>query len=421
MRKVAAWEFLTLNMYFFGLSFMWNSLHVILLPAILLLYVPLDLKNTILGLLTGVGLVIAMILQPVAGAVSDRWASRWGRRRPMILFGTLGDLVFLGVMALAGGIPGLAIGYIGLQFTSNTAHGPAQGLLPDRVPPAQLGRGSAIKSALDMLGMIAASLLMGRFFHSDGSNWPAAVGLIVGVLIFAAAVTILGGREESSVHRASTGPLGAQMRSMFHVNWSAAPGFATLIFSRFVFLAGVYGVQAFAQYFIRDTLDVPDPVKLTGDLMAAIALSLTVFALGSGWLCDRFGRKPVHVLAAVLVAVGSLLMLAAHTPNAILLCGCIIGAGIGVFLTANWALATDLAPQADAGKFLGLTNLATAGAGAFSRFSGGIWDWLNFQQPGAFLGYSALFISSAAFALLALLVLIRVPEPFRAAAKTREG
>jgi MFS family permease len=417
MRKAAPWELLTLNFYFFGLSFMWNSLHVILLPAILLLYVPLDLKNTILGLLTGAGLIIAMILQPVAGAVSDRWASRWGRRRPMILLGSSGDLVFLGVMALAGGIPGLAIGYIGLQFTSNTAHGPAQGLLPDRIPPAQLGRGSAIKSALDMLGMIAASLLMGRIFHADGSNWTASVGLIAGVLVFAAAVTILGGREESSVQRASTGPLAAQMRGMFRVDWAAAPGFAALILSRFVFLAGVYGVQAFAQYFIRDTLNVADPVKLTGDLMAAIAISLTLCALGSGWLCDRFGRKPVHVLAAVLVAGGSLLMLAAHTPTSVLLCGCVIGAGIGIFLTSNWALATDLAPQAEAGKFLGLTNLATAGAGALSRFSGGIWDWLNFLKPGAFLGYSALFISSAAFALLALLVLMRVPERFHSGGK----
>jgi MFS family permease len=197
---------------------------------------------------------------------------------------------------------------------------------------------------------------------------------------------------------------------MFRVQWSTAPGFAWLILSRFVFLAGVYGVQAFAQYFIRDTLGVADPVKLTGDLMAAIALSLMAFAFGSGWLCDRFGRKPLHVVAALLVAGGSLLMILAHSPTAVLLCGSIIGAGAGVFLTSNWALATDLAPQAEAGKFLGLTNLATAGAGALSRFTGPALDWLNNLQPGRFMGYTALFISSAFFALLALIVLLKVPE-----------
>jgi MFS family permease len=413
MRKTAGWEFFTLNAYFFGLSFMWNSLHVILLPTILLLYVADSQKNSVLGLLTAAGLVIAMIVQPVAGAVSDRWSSRWGRRRPLILLGSLGDLVFLGALALAGGVIGLAIGYIGLQFTSNTAHGPLQGLLPDRVPAEQLGRGSAVKSALDMLGMIVAAVFMGRFLRADGSNWPAAVAVVIGVLAVCAAVTLLGSREEDSRHRAATGPLAVNLSGTFAVDWKSAPGFAGLILSRFVFLAGVYGIQAFAQYFIRDVLGVADPGKLTGDLMAVIALSLTAFAFGSGWLCDRLGRKPLHGLAAVLVAGGSLLMILARTPGAVLACGSIIGAGAGVFITSNWALATDLAPQREAGKFLGLTNLATAGAAAFSRLTGPAIDLLNNWKPGAFLGYSALFAASAVFALLALIVMIRVPEGLR--------
>jgi MFS family permease len=410
MRKIAAWEFFTLNAYFFGLSFMWNSLHLILLPTILLLYVPNDQKNGVLGLLTGVGLIIAMIIQPVAGAISDRWASRWGRRRPLVFLGTITDFLFLGVLAIAGGLPGLAIGYIGLQFTSNTAHGPVQGLLPDLVPPEQLGRGSAVKSALDMLGLIVASLLMGRFLLENGSNWLTAVVIVAAVLAITTLITLAGSREQDSRGKASTAPLHEKPWDMFRVQWSTAPGFAWLILSRFVFLAGVYGVQAFAQYFIRDTLGVADPVKLTGDLMAAIAVSLTAFAFGSGWLCDRFGRKPLHVVAALLVAGGSLLMIMAHSPTAVLLCGSIIGAGAGVFITSNWALATDLAPQAEAGKFLGLTNLATAGAGALSRFTGPALDWLNNLQPGRFMGYTALFISSAFFALLALIVLLKVPE-----------
>jgi MFS family permease len=413
MRKIAAWELLALNANFFGLSFLWNSLHVILLPTILLLFVPNEQKNGVLGLLTGAGLVIAMIVQPIAGAVSDKWISRWGRRRPLILFGSLADLVFLGALALAAGIPGLAIGYIGLQFSSNTAHGPSQGLLPDRVPPEQLGRGSAVKSTFDMLGLIAASLLMGHFLREDGSNWIGAMAITAAVLAVFAAITLLGSREADSRHTAETRPLDNRITDMFRVHWQKAPGFAVLILSRFVFLAGVYGIQAFAQYYVRDTLRVSDPVALTGNLMAVIALSLTVFAFGSGWLCDRFGRKPLHAAAAVLVAGGSLLLIPSQTAEAVLVCGSIIGAGAGVFLTSNWALATDLAPQAEAGKFLGLTNLATAGAGALSRLTGPGLDWLNNRWPGEHYGYTALFISSAAFALLALLVLARVPEGYR--------
>ena len=127
MKRVNGWYLFVLNAYWIGLSFMWNSLHVTILPAVLLKYVPDTQKNTWLGLLTFFGLIIAMLVQPLSGAVSDRWQSRLGRRRPLMWFGTAGDLLFLLIMGFLGGLPALFIGYIGLQTTSNIAHGPAQG------------------------------------------------------------------------------------------------------------------------------------------------------------------------------------------------------------------------------------------------------------------------------------------------------
>ena len=138
----------------------------------------------------------------------------------------------------------------------------------------------------------------------------------------------------------------------------------------------------FAQYFVRDRVNVPNPVQATGDLMAAIVIALMVFAVGAGWLCDMWGRKRVQVLAGVLGAAGALLLLAARTPTLLLIYGSVLGAGIGIFLSANWALANDLAPAAEVGKFLGLTNLATAGAGAVGRLEGPLIDLLNNAWPG---------------------------------------
>src|SRR5574340_58984 len=150
MKKINLAQIIVLNTYWVGLSFMWNALHPIILPAVLLNYVPDARKNTWLGLLTFVGLLIAMVVQPMAGAVSDHWRSRWGRRRPLMLIGTLFDFVFLSLLAWAGGFTWLVIGYIGLQFSSNIAHAPLQGLLPDRVPKSQLGVASSIKTFMDM-------------------------------------------------------------------------------------------------------------------------------------------------------------------------------------------------------------------------------------------------------------------------------
>ena len=111
-----------------GLSYMWNALHPIVLPAMLAALVPAERKNTYLGLLTFTGLLLAMLLQPLAGAVSDRWVSRFGRRRPLMLIGTAFSVFFLSVLGWAGGLTWIFVGYVGLQISANTAQGPLQGL-----------------------------------------------------------------------------------------------------------------------------------------------------------------------------------------------------------------------------------------------------------------------------------------------------
>ena len=60
---------------------------------------------------------------------------------------------------------------------------------------------------------------------------------------------------------------------------AATPHYWRLIGSGFLFLLGIYGIQAFAQYFVRDTLQTDNPVKLTGDLMATIVLAADRFLL----------------------------------------------------------------------------------------------------------------------------------------------
>jgi MFS family permease len=400
-------EILVLQAYMFGLSFMWNSLHVIILPAVLLTMVPENLKNTALGLLTFTGLIVAMVLQPLAGAISDRWVSPWGRRRPLITFGTAFDFLFLAFLAWAGGLVWLAVGYIGLQFSSNLAHGAMQGLLPDLVPQKQLGFASALKNFMDMAGLVAASLLMGRIVAPDTRHPLLAVGLVALVLVIGAAITVLGVREQPL-----SGIIGNEPRrsllAEFRIDWKANRNYAWLIVSRLFFLISIYGVQVFAQYFVRDVLAVPNPVKLTGDLLAAITLSLVAFSLVGGWLGDRLGHKRVTYLACLVGGLGCFLLLWASTPGLLLAFGIVFGVGIGLFLTANWALANELAPPAEAGKFLGLTNLATAGAGAIGRLEGPFIDLLNNARPGAWWGYAGLFLAGTVCIAISALLLTKV-------------
>ncbi len=412
MRRVTTWYLVLLNLYWVGLSFMWNSLHVIILPAVLLNFVPDSQKNSYLGVLTFFGLILALIVQPISGAISDRWASRWGRRRPLMALGTAIDFIFLALLGWAGGLWMLFVGYIGLQISSNVAHGPAQGLLPDRVLPEQLGAARGIKNLMDMAGLVAASLLIGRMVAPDEKHPVAAMAVVMLLLASGALITLVGVREEPTEGQARPSQCWTErLRQEFRLDWHAHTSYWWLIASRFFYLFGVYGIQVFAQYFVRDRLDVPNPVKTTGDLMAAIVLALMACSLGAGWLCDRWGRRPVQALAGVIGATGALLLITVHTPTQLLIYGAIVGAGIGIFLSANWALANELAPAEEAGKFLGLTNLATAGAGAVGRLEGPFIALLNNAHPGEWWGWTMLFGLGAVCILLSAVLLVKVKDP----------
>ena len=390
MKRISLGKMIVVNAYWVGLSFMWNVIHPIMLPAVLRLMVPNEQKNTVLGLLTFVGLLLAMIIQPISGALSDRWVSRWGRRRPLITIGTLFDFVFLAMLAWAGGLTWVFIGYIGLQLSSNIAHGPLQGLLPDQVPPEQLGRASSIKIFIDMFVMAAATIIAGFLIDPNSTKPVLIMSIVIGLLAVTGAITIFGTREKPSLAREGE-PVLRTLMGTFKIDFKANTSYWFLIALRFVFLFGIYGVQRFAQNFIGDVLNAANPALETGIIMGALTVALLIFAVIAGWLNDRYNSKTIMVVSAILTAIGCILLNFARSRVAMIGFGSIIGAGMGLFLTSNWALANRLAPPDECGKYIGLTNIATAGAGALAGLMGPIVDQINSLQPQKYFGYTFLF------------------------------
>ena len=159
---------------------------------------------------------------------------------------------------------------------------------------------------------------------------------------------------------------------------------------------------------MQDVLRVPDPPRQTGDLLAALTIAIVVLVLIGGWLTDKYGAKKVLYFATYLAAAGVFLMVFARDMRGLLIFGSLFGSGIGLFLTANWALANTLAPEEEAGKYLGFTNLATAGSAAIARLEGPILDWLNRAWPGEWIGYKALFIFGALTIFLSAFILKKI-------------
>jgi len=405
---------LSLNAYWFGVSFMWNAIHPLVLPITLLAFVGDDAKNTVYGMLTFIGLIIALFVQPVAGAMSDITAHRLGRRRPWMLVGGAACLVCLSMLFWARSLATVIASYLLLQVSSNIAHGPAQGLIPDLVPPGKRGAASGIKTLIDMSGVIAAALVMGRLLAGPRPSTLLAITVIGVTLASSLGITTLGTHELRPERRTGNLPLRRALQlalAAFRVDWRANKEYVHLLLSRFLMLLGAFMVQSFSLYYLRDVVQAADPAATMSRLMATIAVSITLIAYPAGVVSERLGRRAISAVACALAAVGMGALYLVQDPTAFWILGCVIGLAMGAFTSVNWAWATDMVPAKEAARFLGLSNLSTAGSAAAARLAGPLIDAINRWQPNA--GYGVIFVLAAAGATAAALVTLSIPESQR--------
>jgi MFS family permease len=134
MKRLRWYDYLTINLFWFGLNVRNTAIGSVFIPYQVDQFVAPDVKNSMLGLLRTSGLIVAMLVQPAFGILSDRSTSRFGRRRPFILVGVLFDLVFLVLVGLSGNYWMLFVVLLFQQVSANISHGPLQALIPDLAP-----------------------------------------------------------------------------------------------------------------------------------------------------------------------------------------------------------------------------------------------------------------------------------------------
>ena len=151
-------QLVRLSLYWLGLSSIFTGLTAILSGRIQYEPGPLHSpgsEGTTLFALTFAGSIIAALVQPTVGTISDYTITRWGRRKPYIFIGSLLDLLFLYGIASSNTIIAIAAFMVLLQVSANFAQGPFQGYVPDLVPARQVGLASALVGLFQVLGNVA--------------------------------------------------------------------------------------------------------------------------------------------------------------------------------------------------------------------------------------------------------------------------
>ncbi|MGH2477556.1 MAG: MFS transporter [Candidatus Limnocylindrales bacterium] len=358
--------------------------------------------------------VISILIQPTVGSISDYTVSRWGRRKPYIVFGSLLDLVFLAGIATANNVLILGAFAALLAFSTNIARGPFQGYVPDLIPEKQVGLASAMVGLMQILGNVTGFLAVTVAVAFGRIELAIAAVAIVELLTMIAVVARVG---EGQPPRQRDGK-----------SWTAIVGetwgtdvlkersYVWLLASRFFFLMGGAMLVNLIITYLKQTHGLDEVgANSTNFVLLIVIVAANVLAIvPSARLSDRIGRKPVIYASCVIGFLGvTMAALAPSIPFAI--AGAVLfGASAGTFLAVDWALMTDIIPKASSGRYMGLSNVATTSSTLIAVATGGLLlDAVNIAM-GLGTGPRAAYLLGAAYYVIAAITLRPVVEPSRA-------
>ena len=360
-------------------------------------------RATSLSLIAVISSVLTMLIQPIAGILSDRTRSIWGRRAPWIVAGAVAGAAMLIGMRFSPTIGLLLVTYSIAQLGLNLASGPLSATVADRVPAESRGVMSALSGFGTLVGGAVGSLLAGTLFAMMGLDayFPFALAVIVFTVLF-----VLVARDRDS--RARTVPplkligfLGSLVFALrdrdFRLLWIAK---VVLMFGAGV--SGAFGLYMLQSY-IQPGLSVTEATQIAPLLTIAGIPGTVIALLVAGWWSDRVGRrKPFVIVSTVLIAGSMFIPLLWPTLPALFLQGIIAGVAVGTFLTVDQAMFIDLLPDKEAAaRDLGISTLG----GNLGQALGPLIAGFVVASTG---GYRALWVVSIIFVALAAVMVVPI-------------
>ena len=394
-------EHLVLSIFWFALNFQSAAIFAIVIPTQILLFVtPGEVGNaqqaTFLGWLSAAGSVVALLVPPVVGMLSDHTTGAWGRRRPYIMLGTLLMLLSVFLLATTHDAPFFVVGFLLFQVANSGGTAAYQSLLPDMVPQEQRGEASGYMGLMTILGNIG-SLALAAWLLSQVGQGAAAAGAIrsgaafyytiTGVALGIIALITILGVHDAPLTLVADAPEAAmaeksslsRLRRWIEHNWLSPwrdHNFTWVFLTRCCVMLGLTLFMTFIEYYFANVVQAPNFIQATA-VVAVLALFGAVFsALLLGLLSDRIGRILIVCLATGCMALAVDALPSLNT----------VGKDLGL-----WTIASTL--PAIIAPLLGSMVIALAGA---------------YQQTA--LGYRLVFALAVIFLLAGALLVLRVRE-----------
>jgi len=308
-----------------------------------------------------VGTVITMLAQPIIGVLSDRTRSRYGRRAPWILLGGVFGAFFLVAIRFAPSIAVLVVLFAAMSVVLNSASGPLNATVADRVATAKRGTASAIGGLGNFAGGTLGAVIAGVAFTAMGVN---AYFVIAAIVLIGAVGFFLFAKDRSSTALPRQAGSFAEVVRGFLVPLRSAD-FRWVWGARLLLGFGYASTTALTlfmlQSYVRPALSAAEATALA-PLLAVAGLPFTVVGLViAGRWSDRVGRRKPFVIGASLLMAGTFVVPAVWPAvPALFIVAALGGLAFGAYLSVDQALFIDVLPDKEsAGRDLGVAAVAS--------------------------------------------------------------
>jgi MFS family permease len=431
LRRVSLFDQININVFWIANNFHWQALLAIVIPSMVVKYLGNANKDINLTLVIIWGTLVAVVVNPLVGAMSDYVTFRMGRRRPFLIIGTALNVVVLIAFAFAPtwfSSTALLITFIVLflllQFTNNLANSPWSAIIVDKVPQNQRGVTSGFYGLFTLLGLIFGSVVAGIIVNKNNAlpiynNSIVQIFLLIAVMqiVFVLYTAITVKETPLAVHATF------HMRTVFKkflFKPSQYPDLSWVLLARLLVMMGIWGIFYFLQYYFDDVLGglgvktIIFGGAFSGEFFSgaiflpAVMLTALPTSLIAGWISDHKGRKVLVYLSGAMMTIVCILFILFQSQYGALFAGAFFGIGYGAYTSVDWALTADVLPPTDeAGKFLGIWSAMGILPQVIGITIGGVILQLLRGLPDH-LGYTSLFAVTIVYFALGTLVIKQV-------------
>jgi maltose/moltooligosaccharide transporter len=283
---------------FFGVSVIWGIYNA---------FVPIFLADrfglapALIGFFMTLDNIAALLIQPPVGAWSDRLRTRIGRRMPFILIGAPISAVAFGIIPVAMVLPLFVACTSTLLLSMALWRTPVVALMPDVTPSPFRSQANGIINFMGGVGAII-SFLLGSQLYKLNPSFPFWLGS--GLVILAAVLVFIFIREPKTY--AATEEQPGMWESLKEVLRDPEKSAIRILLAIFFWFLAYTAIEAFFTLYARNHLGIheADGARLLGQLSFIFVL----FALPSGYIGSRIGRRITIISGITLMALCILTM-----------------------------------------------------------------------------------------------------------------